>query len=161
MSVKKILTLTDAKEFVSVAKQRGERVVFANGCFDLLHGGHISYLEGARAMGDVMIVGLNSDASERELKGDGRPIVPEAERAELLAGMEAVDAVVVFDEPTCENLLRELRPDVHAKGTDYTEDTVPEREVALELGIEIAIAGAPKENASKDIIEALREGGRA
>ena len=98
------------------------------------------------------------DASEREIKGSGRPIMPERERAELIAGMEAVDAVVIFGEPTCERLLRELRPDVHAKGTDYTEETVPEREIAVELGIRIVIAGAPKENASKDLIRVIQEG---
>jgi len=157
VSVKQILTLGEAKKFVTDAKTRGHRVVFANGCFDLLHGGHISYLEASRGFGDLLIVGLNSDASERELKGKGRPIVPEGERAELLAGMEAVDAVVIFEETTCEILLRELLPDVHAKGTDYTQETVPEREIALELGIEIAIAGAPKENASKNIIAKMRD----
>ena len=156
----KILDLAEARAFAEKSRSRGRRLVFANGCFDLLHGGHVSYLEGAREKGDVLLVGINSDASEREIKGPSRPIVGEGERAELVAGMQAVDAVVLFDEPNCERLLRELRPDVHAKGTDYTEATVPEREVALELGIEIVIAGAPKENASNDIVATVLKGVR-
>lgn len=153
----KILSFPAALDFARRAKASGQRLVLANGCFDLLHGGHISYLESARALGDALIVGINSDASERALKGPGRPIIPAEERAELVAGMGAVDAVVIFDEPTCERLLRELRPHIHAKGTDYTEQTVPERETALELGIEIAIAGAPKEAGSRGIIQTVLE----
>lgn len=152
----KILSWERLLEFAEAARSRGMTVVLANGCFDLLHGGHISYLEAAAAEGDLLFVGVNSDASEREIKGPDRPIIPQDERAELIAGMQMVDSVVIFDEPTCERLLRELRPDVHAKGTDYTTDTVPEREVAKELGIRVAIAGAPKENASKDIIATIR-----
>lgn len=153
----KIRTVEECEALRKQAADGGKAVVLANGCFDLLHAGHVSYLEGARREGDVLIVGINSDRSEREIKGEGRPILPEGERAELVAGMEAVDAVVIFDEPTCEALLRRLRPDVHAKGTDYTEKTVPERAIADELGIRVAIAGAPKENASKDIIQTIRE----
>lgn len=153
----KIRRLEDCEALRKQAADAGKAVVLANGCFDLLHAGHVSYLEGARGEGDVLIVGINSDRSEREIKGEGRPILPEGERAELVAGMAAVDAVVIFDEPTCEALLRRLRPDVHAKGTDYTEKTVPERAIADELGIRVAIAGAPKENASKDIIQTIRE----
>ena len=153
----KILDWTDAVEFARRTRAERETLVLANGCFDLLHGGHISYLEGARAEGGRLIVGINSDASERAIKGPSRPIVPQSDRAELLAGMEAVDAIVIFDEPDCERLLRELRPDVHAKGTDYTIETVPERAIAQELGIRIAIVGAPKENDTKSIIDAMRE----
>lgn len=153
----KILDFAGARALAEKSRSEGRRLVFANGCFDLLHGGHVSYLEGARNEGDILLVGINSDASEREIKGPSRPIMGERERAELVAGMQAVDAVVLFDEPGCERLLRELRPDVHAKGTDYTRATVPEREVALELGIEIVIAGAPKENASQDIVAAVLE----
>lgn len=152
----KILSRERLLEFAEAARSRGLSVVLANGCFDLLHGGHLSYLEAAAGEGDILIVGVNSDRSEREIKGPDRPIIPEDERAELIAGMGMVDAVVLFDEPTCERLLRELRPDVHAKGTDYTAETVPEREIAKELGIRVAIAGAPKENASKDIIATIR-----
>ena len=155
--IEKILSLAETAEFVRRARDEGRKVVLANGCFDLLHGGHVSYLESSKSLGDVLIVGVNSDASERRLKGEGRPVMPDLERAELVAGMASVDAVVIFEESTCENLLRELRPDVHAKGTDYTEKTVPERDVALELGIRIAIAGEPKEAASKDIIGSVRK----
>lgn len=152
----KILVWDRLLQFAEAARDRGMTVVLANGCFDLLHGGHISYLEAAADEGDLLVVGVNSDASERQIKGPDRPIIPQDERAELIAGMQMVDAVVIFDEPTCERLLRELRPDVHAKGTDYTADTVPERDIAKELGIRVAIAGAPKENASKDIISTIR-----
>jgi len=152
----KILSWERLLQFAEAARDRGMTVVLANGCFDLLHGGHVSYLEAAADEGDMLIVGVNSDASERQIKGPDRPIIPQDERAELIAGMGMVDAVVIFDEPTCERLLRELRPDVHAKGTDYTAETVPEREIAKELGIRVAIAGAPKENASKDIIQTIR-----
>jgi rfaE bifunctional protein nucleotidyltransferase chain/domain len=155
----KIMSLDQAKAFAEQCRAGGQRLVLANGCFDLLHGGHVSYLEGARGEGDALIVGVNSDASERKLKGPGRPIIPQEERAELVAGMGAVDAVVIFDEPDCEKLLRALRPDVHAKGTDYTTETVPERAIARELGIRVAIAGAAKENNSKDIIAAVKQMG--
>ena len=153
----KIVTREQAAVFADAARRAGRTVVFANGCFDILHGGHVSYLEGARAEGDVLIVGVNSDASERRIKGDARPIVPQAERAELIAGMEAVDRVFVFEEETAEASLRAIRPDVHAKGTDYTAETVPERQVAEALGIRVAIAGAPKQNASKRIMQKIRE----
>jgi len=127
---------------------RWRRVVLANGCFDLLHVGHVRYLEDARARGDCLVVALNGDASVRALKGAGRPLVPLAERAEIVGALAAVDFVVAFDEPTLERTLRELRPDVHAKGTDYTLDSVPERAVDLELGIEIAICGDAKGHSS-------------
>lgn len=155
-TIKKIMSLDQAKQFAEQCRSEGKTLVMANGCFDLLHGGHVSYLEGARAEGDALIVGINSDASERALKGEGRPVIPQGERAELIAGMGAVDAVVIFDETDCGKLLRELRPDVHAKGTDYTTETVPEREIAIGLGIRIAITGAAKENNSKDIIASVR-----
>lgn len=156
----KILDWNSARQFAGRCRREEKKLVLANGCFDLLHGGHVSYLESARELGDALLVGINSDASERAIKGPGRPIVPERERAELVAGMGAVDAVVIFDEPNCERLLREFRPAVHAKGTDYTEQTVPERAIADELGIRVAIAGAPKENNSKDIISAIRNSAR-
>jgi D-glycero-beta-D-manno-heptose 1-phosphate adenylyltransferase len=131
---------------------RPPRIVVANGCFDLLHVGHLRYLEDARSRGDLLIVALNTDASVRVLKGAGRPLVPLAERAELLLGLRAVDAVTSFDEPTLETTLRELRPSVHAKGTDYEVDSVPEAAVDRELGIEIAICGDPKLHASSELI---------
>jgi D-glycero-beta-D-manno-heptose 1-phosphate adenylyltransferase len=149
---RKLVTLDEAKRIRAKCRAEGKRVVFGNGCFDVLHGGHVAYLADARAHGDVLIVGVNSDISEQGLKGPTRPIYKEAERIEILDAIRFVDYLVLFDEPTCENLLRELRPDVHAKGTDYTKDTVPEREVAKELGIEVYIAGPPKENASRGVI---------
>src|ERR687893_2120086 len=114
---------------VAIARKGGARVVFANGCFDLLHVGHVRYLEAARALGDLLVVGVNADEQVRRLKGEGRPLVPERERAEVVASLRAVDLVTVFAEPTVEQLLLAVRPDIHAKGTDYTVDTVPEREV--------------------------------
>ncbi len=135
------------------------RVVLANGCFDLLHVGHLRYLEGARAHGDVLVVALNSDASVRAIKGEGRPLQNEDDRAELLLGLRAVDHVVLFDEPTLEETLRLLRPDVHAKGTDYTADTVPERHVDAELGIEIAICGDAKTRSTTELMGRRPSGG--
>lgn len=156
----RVVTLADAIAFARAAQAAGRTVVFANGCFDILHAGHVSYLNDARAEGDALIVGVNSDASERAIKGEGRPIMPGAERAELLAGMEAVDRVVLFEELTAERCLREIHPDVHAKGTDYSAETVPERAVADELGIRVAITGLPKTNASKQIMREIREQAR-
>lgn len=153
----KVRTLEEAREIREQLRAEGKRVIFANGCFDVLHGGHVSYLADARAQGDVMFVGVNSDESERGLKGPTRPIFRQEERLELLSAIRSVDHLVVFDEPTCENLLRVLRPDVHAKGTDYTADTIPEKEVARELGIEVYIAGPPKENASRGVIATVLE----
>jgi rfaE bifunctional protein nucleotidyltransferase chain/domain len=155
--VEKLVSREAAATFAADARAAGRTVVFANGCFDIVHGGHVSYLDGARAEGDVLIVGVNSDASERRLKGEGRPIVTEAERAELLAGMESVDRVFVFEEDTAEASLEAVRPDVHAKGTDYTAETVPERNVAQRLGIRVAITGASKQNASKKIIHKIQQ----
>ena len=128
------------------------RVVLANGCFDLLHVGHLRYLEAARALGDLLVVALNGDASVRALKGVGRPRVPLADRAELLAGLRCVDFVVAFDELTVEETLRALRPAVHAKGTDYTPETVPEAAVDRELGIEVVICGDPKARSSTELM---------
>lgn len=151
-----IISLEAAAAFAREQQAAGKTVVFCNGCFDMLHAGHISYLNDAAAEGDVLIVGVNSDASERAIKGEGRPVVPGVERAELLAGMEAVARVVIFEELTAENCLRTIRPNVHAKGTDYTAEGVPERAIADELGIRVAITGAPKTNASKLIMQKVR-----
>jgi D-glycero-beta-D-manno-heptose 1-phosphate adenylyltransferase len=133
--------------------RKAERqIVFANGCFDLLHVGHVRYLEGARQQGDVLVVGVNSDRSVQQLKGEGRPLLPEDARAELLAAMECVDYVVIFDNVTAENILRDLRPDVHCKGTDYTEATVPEREVVRSWGGRVVIVGDPKGHSTRDVL---------
>lgn len=133
-----------------------KRVVLANGCFDIVHGGHVSYLQDARNHGDALIVGLNTDPSVRKLKGENRPVCNLEERIRLLEALRCVDYVIPFDEDTCENLLRVLRPDVHAKGTDYSVDTVPEKTISDELGIETVITGAPKENATKAMIRKVR-----
>ena len=134
---------------------RGRRVVLANGCFDLLHVGHVRYLSAARGLGDALVVGLNSDASVRRLKGPGRPVIPADERAELIGALASVDLVVVFDDDSAEELIARLRPDVHAKGTDYTEESVPERAAVLAAGGRVAIAGDPKSHATRDLIAAI------
>jgi rfaE bifunctional protein nucleotidyltransferase chain/domain len=151
----KILSREAARRRLEEGSQRGARVVLANGCFDLLHVGHIRYLEGARREGDILVVGVNSDASASRLKGPGRPILSEAARAELVAALATVDAVVIFDEPDVGALLRDLRPDVHAKGTDYTVETVPEREIAEQLGIRVAIVGDPKRHSTRELLARL------
>lgn len=137
-------------------RRAGRKIVFANGVFDLLHVGHVRYLQAARAQGDLLVVGINSDASTRKLKGDGRPILTERARATLVAALRAVDYVVIFDDLDVNSLLRQLQPDVHAKGTDYTADTVPEREVAAMLGIRVAIVGDPKQHSTRDLLARLR-----
>jgi rfaE bifunctional protein nucleotidyltransferase chain/domain len=135
----------------------GKRVVLANGCFDLLHVGHVRYLTAARALGDVLFVGLNSDAAVARLKGPGRPLMPAAERVELLAALRAVDHVVVFDEDTADRLVSLVRPHVHAKGTDYTAATVPEAASVQAAGGRVAIVGDPKDHATRDLIARIRE----
>lgn len=152
-----VVELEKAARLVGDAKRDGKRVVLANGHFDLLHVGHVRYLEGARAAGDVLVVGVNGDEVTKKLKGPGRPILSAAERAELVAALESVDVVVVFDDINVAALLERLRPDVHCKGTDYTEDTVPEREVMRELGGETRIVGDPKDHSTHDLIAAIRE----
>jgi rfaE bifunctional protein nucleotidyltransferase chain/domain len=142
-------------QVVDQARKDGLRVVLANGCFDILHAGHVRYLAGARALGDLLVVGVNSDRQVGGLKGPGRPIMPEADRAELVASLEAVDFVTIFDEPTVEALLLALKPDIHAKGTDYTEDTVPEREVVWSYGGRVAIVGDPKDHSTSELIQRL------
>ncbi len=138
---------------VAIARREGARVVFANGCFDLLHVGHVRYLEGARKLGDLLVVGINSDEQVRALKGEGRPFLPERERAEIIASMRAVDFVTIFPEPNVETLLRLLRPDIHAKGTDYTVETVPERDVVRSYGGRVAIVGDPKDHSSSEMMK--------
>jgi rfaE bifunctional protein nucleotidyltransferase chain/domain len=141
---------------VAADRQAGRRVAFANGCFDILHVGHVRYLEGARREADRLVVAVNDDASVRSLKGAGRPILDERTRAELVGALRAVDYVVLFSEPTVERLLRLIVPDVHCKGTDYGVDTVPERAIAHELGIRIAIVGDPKDHATRDLLAKVR-----
>jgi D-glycero-beta-D-manno-heptose 1-phosphate adenylyltransferase len=135
----------------------GRRLVLANGCFDLLHVGHVRYLTAARALGDVLFVGINSDAAVARLKGPGRPLMPAAERAEILTGLRAVDHVVVFDEDTADRLVSLVRPAVHAKGTDYTDASVPEAASVRAAGGRVAIVGDPKDHATRDLIARIRE----
>ncbi|HKQ54061.1 MAG TPA: adenylyltransferase/cytidyltransferase family protein [Pyrinomonadaceae bacterium] len=136
---------------VAIARKHGARVVLANGCFDILHVGHVRYLEGAKALGDLLVVAVNTDAQVRAQKGEGRPLVPERERAEVVAGLRAVDYVTIFQEPTVEQLLLAIRPDIHAKGTDYTEETVPERDVVRSYGGRVAIVGDPKNHSTTEM----------
>jgi rfaE bifunctional protein nucleotidyltransferase chain/domain len=156
-SASKILSLETLQPLVRDHQQRGQTVVFANGCFDILHVGHVRYLESARSLGDALIVAINSDSSTRALKGPGRPVLDETARARLVAALRAVDYVILFSEPSVAHLLESLRPDIHAKGPDYTVDTVPEREIANRLGIRIAIAGDPKDHSTRALLQSLRK----
>ncbi len=153
----KIGSLDAVAAQVAVARAAGRSVAFANGCFDVLHVGHVRYLEGAKAEADVLVVGVNGDASVAKLKGPGRPVLPEADRAVLVAGLRSVDHVVVFQEDDVTRLLSTLRPEVHCKGTDYTEDTVPERDVVRSYGGRVAIVGDPKSHDTRALIARVRE----
>jgi len=157
----KIVSREQLRETLVREKHKGKRVVFANGCFDTLHVGHVRYLEGARDEGDLLVVGVNADSSVCKLKGPGRPILDEQARAQLVAALRAVDFVVVFGEPNVEALLEYLRPDVHAKGTDYTAENVPERALADRLGIRVAIVGDPKDHSTRQLLESIRQGPHA
>ena len=152
----KILSRDGLHAVLDEHRRAGRKIVFANGVFDLLHAGHVRYLQAARAEGDILIVGINSDASTRRLKGEGRPILTERGRASLVAALAAVNYVVIFDELDVNSLLRELQPDVHAKGTDYAPETVPERELAGLLGIRVAIVGDPKRHSTRDLLARIR-----
>ncbi len=134
-------------------RSAGEKIILTNGCFDLLHVGHVRYLRAAKELGGRLIVAVNSDASTRNLKGEGRPRVPGDERAEILAALSDVDAVTLFDALDVTELIRLLRPDIHAKGTDYTEQNVPEREVVIACGGRVAIVGDPKDHSTTDLLK--------
>jgi D-glycero-beta-D-manno-heptose 1-phosphate adenylyltransferase len=151
------VTVAEAARIADRLRAAGKRIVLANGCFDLLHVGHVRYLQAARALGDVLFVGINDDAAVARLKGAGRPLMPADERAEVLAALRVVDHVVVFDEDTADTLVAALRPDVHAKGTDYTPDTVPERETVRAHGGRVVIVGDPKAHATRDAIQTIVE----
>lgn len=153
-----LLTRSELAVFAADVRAGGSPVILANGCFDLIHAGHIRYLVGAKELGGVLVVGINSDRQVRHLKGDGRPVLPEAERAEIVASFRCVDAVTIFDEPTVEQLIRALCPDIHAKGTDYTLDSVPEREIVIEYGGRVAIVGDPKDHSSSEILKKIGVG---
>jgi len=155
--VSEILTPDALVARVAVDRQRGLSVGFANGCFDLLHVGHIRYLQAAAKEADRLIVAINGDESVRALKGPGRPILPAADRAELVASLRGVDYVVIFEESTVARLLERIRPDVHCKGTDYTSDTVPERDIVRGYGGRVAIVGDPKDHSTRDLLSHIRK----
>ena len=155
-AVSKVAALDEVRRAVEEARRAGRSVALANGCFDVLHVGHIRYLQGARREADVLVVGVNGDASVARLKGPGRPILPAEDRALLVAALRAVDHVVVFEEDDVEGLLLALRPDVHCKGTDYTPDTVPERDVVRSYGGRVAIVGDPKDHDTRALIRRIR-----
>jgi len=154
--VGRILKEDDLVEAVRAERAEGRTVAFANGCFDVLHVGHVRYLAEARAQADRLVVAINDDDSVRALKGDGRPILGAADRAEVLGALESVDYVVVFSDPDVNRLLHLLKPDVHCKGTDYTIDTVPERETVLAYGGRIAIVGDPKDHSTRDLVSRIK-----
>jgi len=150
--LKKLVSLLELQKIVVRLRRMKKTIVLANGCFDLIHAGHIRYLSEAKKRGDVLVVALNSDASVRKLKGQGRPLLPERERAEILASFSAVDYLIIFGQPNVEKILLTLKPDVHAKGSDYTIKTVPERDVVLSYGGKIAITGGPKIRSTSQVI---------
>jgi len=152
----KIVSREGLRERVNRWRSEGKRIVLANGCFDVLHVGHVRYLGAAKALGDKLVVAVNADKSVRQLKGEGRPAMPEEERAELLAALEAVDAVLVFPELDVRAVIREVRPDIHAKGTDYTAESVPERDEVVACGGRVAIVGDPKDHSASEFLRRQR-----
>lgn len=151
-TTEKILSRSDLRRRVEEWRRAGERITLANGNFDLLHVGHIRYLQGAKALGGKLVVAINSDESVRALKGEGRPVMPEEERAEIVAALADVDAVVIFPERDVRAIIREIRPDIQAKGTDYTVDSVPERDAVIECGGRVAIVGDAKNHSTSEIL---------
>jgi rfaE bifunctional protein nucleotidyltransferase chain/domain len=154
----KLQTRESLRELVQRWRDEGEPIILANGCFDLLHVGHIRYLHGAKALGGRLIVAINSDASVRAVKGAGRPLMPAEERAEILSAIEDVNAIVIFEEPDVRALIREIRPDVQAKGTDYTRDSVPERDEVMAYGGRVEIVGDPKNHSTTSFLSQMRGG---
>src|SRR5208283_1472183 len=155
-SAQKIFARDALRERVAEWRRDGERVTLTNGCFDLLHVGHIRYLRGAKALGGKLVVAINADDSVRQIKGEGRPLMPAAERAEIIASLADVDAVVIFGEPDVRELIGEIRPDVQAKGTDYTRENVPERDEVLAYGGRVEIVGDPKEHSTTEFLSRLK-----
>jgi rfaE bifunctional protein nucleotidyltransferase chain/domain len=153
--LKKTQLLPELAKIIKKHKQDGDRIVLANGCFDLIHAGHVRYLKDSKSRGDILVVALNSDSSVRHLKGKGRPVLLEKERAEIIASFSFVDYVTFFDEAKVDGVLKALKPHVHAKGSDYTVDTVPEKETVNNYGGEIAITGGPKIKSTSDVIEEI------
>jgi rfaE bifunctional protein nucleotidyltransferase chain/domain len=152
-----ILELAELKRIIDEEKERGRKVVFGNGCFDLLHVGHVRYLKGAKALGDVLIVAVNDDSSVTGLGKRKQVVTPARERAEIIAAIEGVDYVILFSEPNVESLLHILQPHIHAKGTDYTEESVPEGEIVRAYGGRVAIVGDPKDHSTRDLIKTIKE----
>jgi rfaE bifunctional protein nucleotidyltransferase chain/domain len=152
-----IRELAELKIIIDEEKERGRKVVFGNGCFDLLHVGHVRYLKGAKALGDVLIVAVNDDSSVTGLGKRKQVVTPARERAEIIAAIEGVDYVILFSEPNVESLLRILQPHIHAKGTDYTEESVPEGEIVRAYGGRVAIVGDPKDHSTRDLIKTIKE----
>lgn len=152
----RLVTDSELAALVAADRQAGQTVAFANGCFDILHVGHIRYLTGAAAEAERLIVAVNDDESVRALKGPGRPVMEARARAELVAAVRGVDYVVLFGEPSVDRLLREIKPDVHCKGTDYTVDSVPERETVRAYGGRISIVGDPKDHSTRDLLARLK-----
>jgi D-glycero-beta-D-manno-heptose 1-phosphate adenylyltransferase len=150
----KILSRAELQQRVAAWRRAGDRVTLTNGCFDVLHVGHVRYLRAARELGGKVVVAINSDASVRVLKGEGRPVMPAEERAEILAALADVDAVVIFPEKDVRPIIREIRPDLHAKGTDYTAESVPERDEVEACGGRVVIVGDPKDHSATEIIRA-------
>ena len=151
-----VVTEDELDALVAADRAAGRSIAFANGCFDVLHVGHVRYLEGARAEADVLVVGVNGDSSVRRLKGEGRPVMPAEDRAVVVAALRAVDHVVVFEEDDVARLLLTLRPDVHCKGTDYTAETVPEKDVVRSYGGRVAIVGDPKDHDTRKLLARIR-----
>jgi len=153
----KLIARADLFRIEAELRKLGKRIVLANGCFDVLHVGHVRYLSGARREGDVLIVAVNGDSGVEGLKGPGRPVLNERARALLVAALRDVDYVIIFSEPNVEALLNDVRPDVHAKGTDYTPETVPERATAKQLGIRVAIVGDKKDHSTRELLQTIRK----
>ena len=152
----KVLSRDALRERVAQWRRDGEQIVLANGCFDLLHVGHVRYLQSAKSLGGRLVVAVNSDASARKLKGEGRPLMPASERAEIIASLSGVDAVVIFEEPDVRSLIRELRPEVQAKGSDYTRDSVPERDEVLRYGGHVEIVGDSKSHSTTEFLSKVK-----
>jgi len=150
-----ILNHDELAKKIDELKKQGKKVIFANGCFDLLHVGHIRYLRGAKALGDVLVLAINNDASVRRLKGPERPLLPLEDRLGILSAFEMIDFVTAFEEDTVSPLLLKLKPNVQVKGTDYTPDTIPEKDTVASFGGEVAVVGDPKDHASKNLIQEI------
>ncbi|HDJ23738.1 MAG TPA: D-glycero-beta-D-manno-heptose 1-phosphate adenylyltransferase [Candidatus Aminicenantes bacterium] len=157
MTNKKIYTLDELIPKLDDLKKQGQTIVLTNGCFDLIHLGHIRYLREAKAQGNILVVAINSDQSVYQLKGPGRPLIDEKQRAQIISSFEFVDFVTIFDDLTVENILRQLKPHIHAKGSDYTKETVPEKETAKAIKAQIAITGGPKVRSTSEIIDEIRQ----